>query len=58
MFEEANDKLSKRISRTVWKTIHHVLKYKAPFMALLLKKWTLTSHLSFAQMWWVSRKVG
>jgi putative transposase len=38
MFEEANDKLSKKISRTVWRSIHHVLKYKDPFMALLLKK--------------------
>jgi putative transposase len=38
MFEEANDKLSKRISRTVWKTIHHVLKYKAPFYGSFVKE--------------------
>jgi len=30
MFQDADDKLSKRISRTVWRTIHRVLKYKAP----------------------------
>jgi putative transposase len=38
MFEDANDKLSKKIYRTVWRSIQHVLKYKAPFMALLLRK--------------------
>jgi len=30
MFQDANDKLSKKISRTVWRSIHRVLKYKAP----------------------------
>ena len=38
MFEDANNNLSKRISRTVWRSIHYVLKYKAPFMVLLLRK--------------------
>jgi transposase, IS605 OrfB family, central region len=38
MFKDVNDKLSKKIYRTVWRKIHHVLKYKPPFMVLLLRK--------------------
>jgi len=38
MFEEANDKLSKKISRTVWRSIHHVLKYKAPLYGSFVKE--------------------
>jgi len=30
MFQDADEELSKKISRTVWRSIHRVLKYKAP----------------------------
>ncbi|MFP3295115.1 MAG: IS200/IS605 family accessory protein TnpB-related protein [Caldisphaera sp.] len=38
MFEDANDKLSKKIYRTVWRKIHHVLKYKAPLHGSFVKE--------------------
>ena len=36
MFRDANDKLSKKVSKTVWRTIHRVLKYKAPLYGSFL----------------------
>jgi putative transposase len=59
MFQDADDKLSKRISRTVWRTIHRVLKYKAPLYGSFLKE--VSPHLtskSCPRCGWVSRKVG
>jgi putative transposase len=59
MFQEADDKLSKRISRTVWRTIHRVLKYKAPLYGSFVKE--VSPHLtskSCPRCGWVSRKVG
>jgi putative transposase len=59
MFRDANDKLSKRISRTVWRTIHRVLKYKAPLYGSFVKE--VSPHLtskSCPRCGWVSRKVG
>jgi len=57
MFRDANDKLSKRISRTVWRSIHRVLKYKASLYGSLVKEVNprLTSKSCPR---WVSRKVG
>jgi len=59
MFEDANNNLSKRISRTVWKSIHHVLKYKASLHGSFVKEVNpyLTSK-SCPRCGWVSRKVG
>ena len=59
MFEDADDKLSKKISRTVWRTIHRVLKYKAPLYGSFVKE--VSPHLtskSCPRCGWVSRKVG
>lgn len=56
MLEGASDSLSKKISRTVWRSIHHVLNTRHYFTVLLLKKLTHTSHLGPAPD--VSRKVG
>jgi len=59
MFEDADDKLSKKISRTVWRTIHRVLKYKAPLYGSFVKE--VDPHLtskSCPRCGWVSRKVG
>jgi len=59
MFQDADDKLSKRISRTVWRTIHRVLKYKAPLYGSFVKE--VNPHLtskSCPRCGWVSRKVG
>jgi len=59
MFQDANDKLSKKISRTVWRSIHRVLKYKAPLYGSLVKE--LNPHLtskSCPRCGRVSRKVG
>jgi len=59
MFEDADDKLSKKISRTVWRTIHRVLKYKAPLYGSFVKE--VNPHLtskSCPRCGWVSRKVG
>jgi putative transposase len=59
MFQDADDKLSKKISRTVWRTIHRVLKYKAPLYGSFLKE--VNPHLtskSCPRCGWVSRKVG
>jgi len=38
MFQDASDRLSKKISRTVWRTIHRVLKYKAPLYGSFVKE--------------------
>jgi len=59
MFQDANDKLSKRISRTVWRSIHRVLKYKAPLYGSLVKEVNprLTSK-SCPRCGRISRKVG
>jgi putative transposase len=59
MFENANDSLSKKISRTVWRSIHRVLKYKAPIYGSFVKEVNpyLTSK-SCPRCGWVSRKVG
>ena len=38
MFEDANNNLSKRISRTVWRKIQHVLKYKAALYGSFVKE--------------------
>jgi len=59
MYQDADDKLSKRISRTVWRTIHRVLKYKAPLYGSFVKEVSpyLTSK-SCPRCGWVSRKVG
>jgi putative transposase len=59
MFQDASDKLSKKISRTVWRTIHRVLKYKAPLYGSFVKEVNpyLTSK-SCPRCGWVSRKVG
>jgi transposase, IS605 OrfB family, central region len=59
MFQDADDKLSKKISRTVWRTIHRVLKYKAPLYGSFVKEVSpyLTSK-SCPRCGWVSRKVG
>jgi len=59
MFQDANDKLSKRISRTVWRSIHRMLKYKAPLYGSLVKEVNprLTSK-SCPRCGRVSRKVG
>jgi putative transposase len=59
MFQDADDKLSKKVSRTVWRTIHRVLKYKAPLYGSFLKE--VNPHLtskSCPRCGWVSRKVG
>jgi putative transposase len=57
MFRDANDKLSKRISRTVWRTIHRVLKYKAPLYGSFVKE--VNPHLTSKSCpRCVSRKVG
>jgi len=59
MFRDANDKLSKKVSRTVWRTIHRVLKYKAPLYGSFVKE--VNPHLtskSCPRCGWVFRKVG
>ncbi|MFP3234756.1 MAG: transposase [Sulfolobaceae archaeon] len=59
MFQDADDKLSKKVSRTVWRTIHRVLKYKAPLYGSFVKE--VDPHLtskSCPRCGWVSRKVG
>ncbi|MFP3234078.1 MAG: transposase [Sulfolobaceae archaeon] len=59
MFQDASDRLSKKISRTVWRTIHRVLKYKAPLYGSFVKE--VSPHLtskSCPRCGWVSRKVG
>jgi putative transposase len=38
MFQDADDKLPKKVSRTVWRTIHRVLKYKAPLYGSFIKE--------------------
>ena len=59
MFQDADEELSKKISRTVWRSIHRVLKYKAPLYGSLAKEVNprLTSK-SCPRCGWVSRKVG
>jgi putative transposase len=59
MFEDASGRLSKKISRTVWRSIHRVLKYKAPLYSSFVKE--VNPHLtskSCPRRGWVSRKVG
>ncbi len=59
MFQDANDRLSKKISRTVWRSIHRALKYKAPLYGSLVKE--VNPHLtskSCPRCGRVSRKVG
>jgi len=59
MFQDANDKLSKRISRTVWRSIHRVLKYKAPLYGSLVKEVNpYHTSKSCPRCGRVSRKVG
>lgn len=59
MFEDANDPLSRKISKTVWRTIHRVLKYKAPLYGSFVKEVDpyLTSK-SCPRCGWISRRVG
>ncbi|AAK42025.1 RNA-guided endonuclease InsQ/TnpB family protein [Saccharolobus solfataricus] len=59
MFKDANDSLSRKISRTVWRSIHRVLKYKAPLYGSFVKEVNpyLTSR-SCPRCRFVSRKVG
>ena len=50
MFQDANDKLSKKISRTVWRSIHRVLRHKAPLYDSFVKE--VNPHLQvLPQMW-------
>jgi len=59
MFQDADDKLSKKISRTVWRSIHRVLRHKAPLYGSLVKE--VNPHLtskSCPRCGRVSRKVG
>jgi len=59
MFQDADDKLSKKISRTVWRTVHRLLKYKAPIYGSFVKE--VNPHLtskSCPRCGWISRKVG
>jgi putative transposase len=59
MFQDADDKLSKKISRTVWRSIHRVLKHKASLYGSLVKE--VNPHLtskSCPRCGRVSRKVG
>ena len=59
MFQDADDRLSKKISRTVWRSIHRVLKYTAPLYGSLVKE--VNPHLtskSCPRCGRVSRKVG
>ncbi|WP_198968325.1 RNA-guided endonuclease InsQ/TnpB family protein, partial [Saccharolobus islandicus] len=59
MFKDANDSLSKKISRTVWRTIHRVLKYRAPLYGSFLKEVNpYHTSKSCPRCGWVSRKVG
>jgi putative transposase len=59
MFQDADDKLSKRVSRTVWRTIHRVLKYKAPLYGSFVKEVNpYHTSKSCPRCGWVSRKVG
>jgi putative transposase len=59
MFRDANNTLSKKISKTVWRSIHRVLKYKAPLYGSLVKE--VNPHptsKSCPRCGWVSRKAG
>jgi len=59
MFQDADDKLSKKISRTVWRTVHRLPKYKAPIYGSFVKE--VNPHLtskSCPRCGRVSRKVG
>jgi putative transposase len=59
MFQDASHRLSKKISRTVWRSIHRVLKYRASLYGSFVKEVNpyLTSK-SCPRCGWVSRKVG
>ena len=59
MFQDVDDKLPKKVLRTVWRTIHRVLKYKVPFYGSFVKE--VSPHFtskSCPRCGWVSRKVG
>jgi len=59
MFQDASNRSSKKISRTVWRIIHRVLKYKAPLYGSFLKKVNpYHTSKSCPRCGWVSRKVG
>jgi putative transposase len=54
---EAKDSLSRKVSRTVWRTIHRVLKYKAPLYGSLVKE--VNPYLTSKSCpRWVSLRVG
>ncbi|QKR00873.1 IS200/IS605 family element transposase accessory protein TnpB [Metallosphaera tengchongensis] len=59
MFKDASNALSRKVSRTVWRTIHNVLKYKAPLHGSRVVEVNpyLTSR-SCPRCGHVSRKVG
>jgi putative transposase len=59
MFKGANESLSKKVSRTVWRAIHRVLKYKALLCCSLVKEVNpyLTSK-SCPRCGRVSRRIG
>jgi len=59
MFQDADEELSKRISRTVWRSIHRVLKYKAPLYGSFVEEVNpYHTSKSCPRCGWVSRKVG
>ncbi|QKR00206.1 IS200/IS605 family element transposase accessory protein TnpB [Metallosphaera tengchongensis] len=59
MFKDASGKLSRKISRTVWRSIHKVLKYKAPlYGSRVLEVNPYLTSRSCPRCGYVSRKVG
>ena len=59
MFRDANNTLSKKISKTIGRSIHHVLKYKAPLYSSFVKE--VNPRLASKpcpRCGWVSRKAG
>jgi len=58
MYQDANDKLSKKISRTVWRTIHRVLKYKALYGSFVKEVNPHLTSKSCPRCERVSRKAG
>lgn len=38
MFQDANNSLSEKVSRTFWETIHRILKYQAPLYGSFVKE--------------------
>jgi putative transposase len=58
MFQDASDRLSEKISRTVWRSIHRVLKYKASLYGSLVKEVNpYHTSKSCPRCGWVSRKI-